>query len=166
MSLQPLPRRYDLPMLIATWFGCGFAPIAPGTAGSLAALIIAIALHVAYGSGRGTFLAMALVLLVPGVWTAGVVAKRLNRTDPSLVVVDEVIGQWITLAGVSTLNWKSWLAAFLLFRILDIWKPAPARQFENLPGGIGIVADDVMSGIYGALAIFLLDRFHLFSYGF
>jgi phosphatidylglycerophosphatase A len=163
MSLRPLPRRtYDLPLLIATWFGCGFAPIAPGTVGSLAALIIAIALHLAYASGRGTFLLMAMVLLIPGIWSAGIIEKRENMTDPHIVVVDEVIGQWVTLAGTSTLNWKSWFAAFLLFRALDVWKPAPARQFESLPGGIGIVADDLMAGIYGALAIFLLDRFHFF----
>ncbi len=79
-----------------------------------------------------------------------------------MVVVDEVMGQWLTLAGATTLNWKSWLAAFALFRIFDIWKPPPARQLEALPGGIGIVADDLMAGLYGALAIFLLDRFQLF----
>jgi phosphatidylglycerophosphatase A len=82
------------------------------------------------------------------------------------VVVDEVIGQWITLAGAATFNWKSWLAAFVLFRLLDMWKPAPARQLESLSGGWGIVADDVMAGLYGALAIFVLDRFHLFTYAF
>jgi len=162
MSLRPLDRGIDPGFLIGTWFGCGFFPIAPGTVGSLAALLIAIALHLYYGAGQGTFLLLAAILLVPGVWAAGVVAKAVNQQDPSIVVVDEVIGQWIALAGAATLNWKSWLAAFLIFRLLDIWKPAPARQFESLPGGIGIVADDVMAGLYGALAIFLLDRFHFF----
>jgi phosphatidylglycerophosphatase A len=162
MSLRPLDRGIDLSYLIGTWFGCGFVPFGPGTVGSLAALLIAIVLHVNSGAGRGTFLVFAALLLIPGVWAAGAVAKRENRVDPHIVVVDEVIGQWITLAGASTLNWKSWLAAFVLFRLLDIWKPPPARQFESLPGGIGIVADDVMAGIYGALAIFLLDRFHFF----
>ena len=148
--------------LIATWFGCGYAPKAPGTAGSLAALLIAIALHWYGGYGRWTLLLLTALLLAPGIWSAGVVAKRTNQPDPQIVVVDEVIGQWITLAGASTLNWKSWLFAFAFFRILDIWKPPPARQFERLPGGVGIVADDVMAGLYGALAIFLLDRLHLF----
>lgn len=162
-SDNPPPKRsYDLVFLIATWFGCGLAPVAPGTVGSLAALVIAIALNVTLGWGRGAFLIMALVLLLPGIWTAGIVARRENIEDPHIVVVDEVIGQWITLAGASTLNWKSWLTAFLFFRLLDVWKPPPARQFEDLPGGIGIVADDVMSAVYGALAIFLLDRFHFF----
>jgi len=162
MSLRPVEKSFDLSFLIATWFGCGFFPFAPGTVGSLAALVIAIALHFNYGSGRLTFLLLAAILLLPGIWAADLVAKRVQRTDPSIVVVDEVIGQWITIAGAATLNWKSWLASFVLFRLLDIWKPAPARQFEKLPGGIGIVADDVMAGVYGALGIFLLDRFHFF----
>jgi phosphatidylglycerophosphatase A len=155
--------------LIATWLGCGYVPVAPGTAGSLAALIIAIALHFSfhYGSGyeRGALIVLAVVLLAPGIWSAGVVARQTNTTDPQIVVVDEVIGQWITLAGAATFNWKSWLAAFVLFRLLDMWKPAPARQLESLSGGWGIVADDVMAGLYGALAIFILDRLHLFTHG-
>jgi phosphatidylglycerophosphatase A len=151
--------------LIATWFGCGYAPVAPGTAGSLAALVIAIALHSYAGSGRWTLLLLAALLLAPGIWSAGVVAKETNKPDPQIVVVDEVIGQWITLAGAATFNWKTYLAAFALFRLLDMWKPAPARQFESFPGGWGIVADDVMAGLYGALAIFVLDHLHLFTYG-
>ena len=151
--------------LIATWFGCGYAPKAPGTAGSLAALLIAIALNWYGGYGRWTLLLLTALLLAPGIWSAGVVAKRTNQPDPQIVVVDEVIGQWITLAGAATFNWKTYLAAFVLFRLLDMWKPAPARQFENFPGGWGIVADDVMAGVYGALAIFVLDHLHLFTYG-
>jgi phosphatidylglycerophosphatase A len=169
-SLSPLPRRNSLAFLIATWFGCGFAPVAPGTAGSLAGLLIAIGLHyyaVYYaGYGRTALLALTAILLAPAIWAAGVVAKQTNQADPQIVVVDEVIGQWITLAGAATFNWKTWLAALALFRFLDVWKPAPARQLERLPGGWGIVADDVMAGLYGALAIFVLDRLHLFSYGF
>jgi phosphatidylglycerophosphatase A len=151
--------------LIATWFGCGYAPKAPGTAGSLAALLIAIALNWYGGYGRWTLLLLTALLLAPGIWSAGVVAKRTNQPDPQIVVVDEVIGQWITLAGAATFTWKTYLAAFVLFRLLDMWKPAPARQFENFPGGWGIVADDVMAGVYGALAIFVLDHLHVFTYG-
>jgi len=163
MSLSPLPRRgVDAAQLIATWFGCGYVPVGPGTAGSLAALLIAMALHHFYGSGRGTFLLLTVILLIPGIWAADVFAKRIGQKDPHVVVVDEVLGQWLTLVGVATLNWKSWVAAFALFRIFDIWKPPPARQFEALPGGIGIVADDLMAGLYGALAIFLLDWLQLF----
>ena len=80
-------------------------------------------------------------------------AKTSGRKDPGHIVVDEVVGQWITLAAAGTLNWKTRSAAFLLFRLFDIWKPAPARQFEALPGGTGIMADDVMAGIYGAVSL-------------
>lgn len=154
--------RGEISYAIATWFGCGFSPYAPGTAGSLAALIIAIVLHGWFDSNRGTLLILSGVLLIPGIWAAGDVATREGIKDPGLVVVDEVIGQWITLAGTAVFNWKSYLAAFILFRALDVWKPPPVRQLEYLPSGTGIVADDVMAGIYGALAIFLLDRFQLF----
>jgi phosphatidylglycerophosphatase A len=167
--MSPKPqrtRRTSIPYLIGTWFGCGFSPVASGTVGSLAALVIAIVLNIYAGSGRGTFLLLAAILLFPGIWAADVVARSENIIDPHIVVVDEVIGQWITLAGAATLNWETWLAAFLFFRLFDIWKPPPVRQLEHLPGGWGIVADDVMAGVYGALAIVLLDRFHIFSYGF
>ncbi len=77
------------------------------------------------------------------------------------MVVDEVVGQWLTLAGARTLNWKSYLAAFLLFRLFDIWKPPPVRQLEALPGGVGIVADDLMAGLYAALVLFAAGCFNL-----
>jgi phosphatidylglycerophosphatase A len=169
MTPSPLPGRSTGAFLIATWFGCGYAPVAPGTAGSLAALVVAIALHYIFGYDggleRGTMLLLTAILFAPGIWSASVVARETNKPDPQIVVVDEVIGQWITLAGAATFNWKTWLAAFALFRVLDMWKPAPARQLERLHGGWGIVADDVMAGLYGALGIFVLDRLHLFSYG-
>ena len=148
--------------LLATCFGAGLVPIAPGTAGSLAGLFIAIALNYTLHTGRITLLILSAILLLPAIWSAGVVAKQENKKDPGIVVIDEVIGQWITLAGATTLNWKSCLAAFILFRAFDIWKPPPARQLESLPSGTGIIADDVMAGIYGALGIVLLDRLSVF----
>jgi phosphatidylglycerophosphatase A len=147
---------------IATWFGCGYFPIAPGTVGSAAAIVIAFAIEWQWGWRPIWFLAPAMALLGPGVWAADVTAKLVQRKDPGLVVVDEVIGQWVTLAGVTTLNWKSWAAAFFLFRLLDIWKPFPARRLEDWPGGAGIVADDVMVGIYGALVLFIAGCFNLY----
>jgi hypothetical protein len=82
--------------------------------------------------------------------------------DPQFVVVDEVVGQWLALAGARALNWKAWLAAFVLFRLFDIWKPFPVRQLESLPGGVGIVADDLMAGVYAALVLFLAGWFNLY----
>jgi phosphatidylglycerophosphatase A len=142
---------------LGTFFGCGFSPVAPGTVGSLAAILIAIPID-----NRATILLLSIALLVPAIWAAGKVALYESRKDPQIVVIDEVLGQWITLAGASTLNWKSFLAALLFFRLFDIWKPWPVRQLEGLSGGIGIVADDLMAGLYGALAIFVLDRFRFF----
>jgi phosphatidylglycerophosphatase A len=150
-------QRQPLPYALATFFGCGYSPIAPGTAGSLAAILIALALH-----SRAMLLLLSALLLLPAIWSAGKVAQQESRKDPQIVVIDEVLGQWITLAGTATLNWKSFLAAFILFRLLDIWKPPPVRQLEALSGGFGIVADDLMAGLYGALAIFVLDRFRFF----
>lgn len=147
---------------IATWFGCGLIPIAPGTAASAAAVLIAFALHARLGWPPYWFAILAAALLIPGIWAAGAVARRTGQEDPSLVVVDEVIGQWITIAGAAALNSKSWIAAFVLFRVFDVWKPPPVRQLEHLPGGTGIVADDVMAGIYGAVVIFIVGSFHLY----
>jgi phosphatidylglycerophosphatase A len=146
---------------LATWFGCGYAPLAPGTAGSAGALALAILLAYA-GWKPWHFGALALALLPAGVWAAGRLARRLREKDPGAVVIDEVIGQWISIAGATALNWKAWLAAFLLFRALDIWKPWPARRLENLPGGYGIVADDVAAGIYAALVLFAAGCFNLY----
>lgn len=149
-------------MPIATWFGCGYSPVAPGTAGSLGALLIAMFLAKYHGWRPSYFAALAAATLAPGIWAAGIAARHLGKKDPSQVVVDEVVGQWATLAGATSLNWKSWLGAFILFRLLDIWKPAPARQAEALPGGIGIMADDVVAGVYGALVLFAAGCFNLY----
>jgi phosphatidylglycerophosphatase A len=155
-------RRWSPSALLATWFGCGYSPKAPGTAGSLAAVAIAVALHRYLGFSAWHFAAMAAVLLLPAVWAAGAVARATGIEDPQFVVVDEVIGQWTALAGAARLNWVAFLAAFALFRLFDIWKPAPVRQLESLPGGWGINLDDVMAGIYGALVLWAAARFNLY----
>jgi phosphatidylglycerophosphatase A len=149
-----------LARVISTWFGCGYAPVAPGTVGSAAAILIAWALR-NYATPV-EFGLLGLMLAIPGIWAAGVTARELKVKDPGLVVVDEVVGQWITLAGATAVNWHSWLLAFALFRIFDIWKPPPVRQLERLPGGIGIVADDAMAGIYSAVLLFAAGQFHLY----
>jgi phosphatidylglycerophosphatase A len=149
-------------LAVATWFGCGYAPVAPGTAGSLGALAIAIALGERAGWRPWRFAVLAAAFTAPAVWSAGVTARLAGRKDPGLVVVDEVVGQWVSLAGATALNWKSYLGAFVLFRLFDIWKPAPVRQLEALPGGAGIVADDLMAGVYAALVLFLAGCFNLY----
>lgn len=153
--------RLRLARLIATWFGCGLAPRAPGTAGSAAAILIAIPLAAWAGFHGWDFALLAAYLSGPAIWAAGVTAEALGVRDPHCVVVDEVIGQWISLAGARTLNWKSYLLAFALFRLFDIWKPPPVRQLEALPGGWGINADDAMAGIYAALLLWAASRWGL-----
>jgi len=151
--------RIRLANALSTWFGCGLAPRAPGTAGSAAAILIAVVLHAYAGLTGPQFGLLAALLFLPAVWAAGVTEEVLKAKDPSCVVVDEVIGQWIALAGARTLDWKSYLAAFALFRLFDIWKPPPVRQLEALPGGWGINADDAMAGVYAAVVLFAAGWF-------
>lgn len=140
---------------LATWFGCGYWPWGPGTVGSLAALVIAIFLHEFFSSGRFTLLAMCVILAAPAVWASTRAARLMNDPDPGGVVVDEVLGQWVALLGAAVLVWKSFVAAFVLFRIFDIWKPWPVHSLEKLPEGAGIVADDVAAGLYAALILYI-----------
>jgi phosphatidylglycerophosphatase A len=148
-------------LAIATWFGCGRAPVAPGTAGSAAAVAIAVLLGDAAGFAPWHFLLLAALLFAPAVWASGAAAAGAGIEDPGFVVVDEVVGQWVALAGARSLNWKTYLAAFVLFRLFDIWKPYPVRRLEALPGGLGIVADDAAAGVYAALALLLAGCFNL-----
>ena len=154
--------RLTLARVISTWFYAGYAPVAPGTAGSLAAIGIAMVLRYFFGVAPWHYALLAGLLFYPAVAASTVTAREAGLKDPQFVVVDEVIGQWISLAGATTLSWKSFLAAFLLFRLFDIWKPAPVRQLERLPGGLGINADDAMAGVYAALVLRLAGWFNLY----
>lgn len=152
------PGWFDPSWLLATWFGCGLFPKGPGTAGSIGALLVAVPL-VALGVRPWGFLALSLLLLYPAIIAASSVAVRCGTKDPQIVVVDEVLGQWITLAGATALNWKSFLIALALFRLFDIFKPPPIRRLERIPGGAGIVFDDVLAGVYGAIVLAAAGRF-------
>lgn len=158
----PSTPTVQLATLIATWFGLGFSPFAPGTFGALGALAPAFALVHYFNWPPYAFALLALVLTPPGIWASTITANARQKKDPGLVVVDEVLGQWLTLAGATTFNAKSWLAAFILFRLFDIWKPWPVRRFESLPDGTGIVADDLMAGVYGALVLYALGWSNLY----
>jgi len=121
-----------------------------------------LALHQYAGLAPWHFALLAALAFVPAVWASGETARVRNLKDPGIVVIDEVVGQWLSLAGATALNWKSWLGAFLLFRAFDIWKPPPVRGFEGLPGGLGICADDAMAGVYAALVLFAAGCFNLY----
>ncbi|MCL2725280.1 MAG: phosphatidylglycerophosphatase A [Polyangiaceae bacterium] len=140
--------------VLGIWFGCGLSPVAPGTVGSLGALPLYFAVR-AYGP-LGV-LGAAIITGVVGIWAADVVAKQANTKDPQIVVIDEVCGVLITLAAAPP-NLAGAATAFALFRLFDMSKPFPARHAERLKGGLGIVLDDVVAGIQGALVVLLLRR--------
>lgn len=139
--------------LVATWFGCGKWPWGPGTAGSIGGLIAAWALVWLWAWQPWHFAVLAALMTPVGIWASTVTARSTGVEDPQTVVVDEVLGQWVTLAAVPVFEWKWVLAAFVLFRLFDITKPWPVRRFEALPEGTGIVADDLAAGVYGALVL-------------
>jgi len=145
--------------LFATVGGCGYSPFAPGTLGSLVAILIAWPLS-RIGFGRIHFLILSLALLYPAIRAASIVATESKRKDPQFVVIDEVLGQWFTLAGALRFDLLTLALAFALFRLFDIWKPPPTRLIEQIPGGAGIILDDMMAGAYGALVLFLMGWFN------
>jgi phosphatidylglycerophosphatase A len=146
----------------ATWFGCGLVPKAPGTAGAVGALIVAWPLAFHHGWQPLWFGALALAILWPAIQSATAVSIGMGRKDPQIVVVDEVVGQWLTLAGATRLTPLSFLFALILFRAFDIWKPPPIRRIEQLPAGTGIVLDDALAGIYGAVILYVLGRLNIY----
>lgn len=138
--------------VLATWFGCGLVPLAPGTAGTLGAIPLYLAIR---SAGPLVVLLVAAALAVVGVWAADQVIARTGQTDPQIVVIDEVVGVLVTLAA-STPTWTSIVLGFVLFRIFDQLKPWPARALESLHGGYGVVMDDVAAGVWGAAVLMII----------
>jgi phosphatidylglycerophosphatase A len=166
-------RKPRASLAIATAFGLGYLPKAPGTFGSLLSVALMAAwwsplvpyrsldLYIAghyFVVAQGAALTL-FILLVSGVGVvvASRVATYVGNKDPQIVVIDEVSGQLISYLGIGAAvpNWKYLLLGFILFRVFDIWKPFPARQAESLPGGLGIMADDWIAGIYAALGLWI-----------
>jgi phosphatidylglycerophosphatase A len=144
---------------IASGFGSGLSPVAPGTAGSLAALLPWLALRELPWPAYFAVLALAFAL---GVWACGRVVRVLRIDDPGVAVWDEFVGQWIALAPLLWLHSKWWwiAAGFILFRLFDIVKPWPVSWADRrLDGGLGVMLDDVLAGIYAAIALVLVMHF-------
>jgi phosphatidylglycerophosphatase A len=141
------PRR--LIIALATWGGAGFLPAMPGTWGTLAALPLwYILAHLGpWGYGLGVAGLLAL-----GLWAAGPAQDYLGGHDHPAIVIDEVAGLLITLAGMPV-SWQAAVAGFLLFRVLDILKPPPIRWFGTGAGGLEVVADDVAAGVIARLVL-------------
>ncbi len=127
---------------IATVGGIGYIPYVPGTAASVVGLGIAWILS---GSPFQQ-VAGCIVAIVLALWSAGPVARAMGKTDPHQIVIDEVAGMMVG-AALLPVQWKIYLAAFILFRLLDVLKPFPLRQLEKLPGSWGILLDDLAAGV-------------------
>jgi phosphatidylglycerophosphatase A len=140
---------------LATCFGIGWIPIAPGTFASAAALPCGWLLvllgwkAVLIGAGLATAL---------GIWACGAHARKVHRYDPSECVLDEVAGQWFTLIPIALTgrgsDWRPYAMAFLLFRLFDVLKPWPISAAERLPGGFGVMMDDLLAGFAAAVLLY------------
>lgn len=177
-SSSPAQRPPRLALLIATGFGLGYVPRAPGTAASLIATLLAgftgiylvifwlepvgffvrksiSVFGVFFYMDRMSFFAVAAVIAAVGVWASSRATRYFVAADPQKVVIDEISGQMLTFVA-SRFDWQYLVAGFILFRVFDIWKPWPVRAAERLPGGWGIMADDWLAGIYAALCLWAL----------
>ncbi|MBI1754446.1 MAG: phosphatidylglycerophosphatase A [Acidobacteria bacterium] len=169
-STSPAPR---LAWWIATGFGSGYLKPAPGTWGSLAGLLVWLGLALALTRTPWVFapwilLAAPLLLALVAVWASHRVVQETGQKDPSFIVADEWAGVWfaltpllftVTVQPQPAMLWAARLVApFMLFRLFDIWKPGVVDRAQALPGGWGVVLDDVLAGILAALIVWPLDR--------
>jgi phosphatidylglycerophosphatase A len=149
---RPIPNPKSpipvLPLALATVLGIGYAPVAPGTFGSLAGL----ALWWILPATNAVHAVAIVVLFIAGSWSGNIAEDYYRRTDPGEVVIDEVMGMLITLF-MNPVGWRGAIAAFLLFRLFDVVKPYPANRLEKLHGGVGVMADDGMAAVYANLAL-------------
>ena len=140
--------------LIATWFGAGLLPKAPGTWGALAALPFAVAFK--YWSSTEAFIFVTITVFLIGVWACEAYIQHLQQDDPSSAVIDEVAAQWMVLWFLP-LNLWDYILAFLLFRGFDIMKPWPVSWLDrHVKGGFGTMIDDVVAAIYALLVLIAL----------
>lgn len=156
-----------LARLIGTVCFVGYMKPAPGTWGSIAALPIGFVIYQV--GGFWLFCIAIIVAFFKGWWATAQMTKGLENHDPSEVVVDEVVGQWIAIAPVFfaatrldidvTLLWPGWLAAFLLFRAFDIFKPWLVGWADRRDDALGVMLDDVIAGIFAAILVLILAAF-------
>ena len=141
--------RQRLAFVFATGCGSGYSPLAPGTAGSAVGLLFVWAMSTLSLVGQ---IAAVIVVTVLSILAADIVATSLGLKDPGIIVADEIAGMMVTMVAIP-LTPTSIVLGFILFRVMDVVKPPPARQFERLKGGLGVVADDLMAGVYAHLAL-------------
>jgi len=139
-------------VFVATVGYIGYAPVAPGTFGSAAGLALFFLLRLTGVPWIEPVVIVALFAL--GSWAGNVAERYFGGIDPGPVVIDEVLGMLVTLMFVPV-SWAGALVGFLVFRVLDVVKPWPARQMESLHGGLGVMADDAMAAVYGNVLMWL-----------
>ena len=133
---------------MASVFGAGYAPVASGTVGSL---VTAVAIWLLPVTPFRIAVALVAVTLL-GIWAGGRVERVLGRKDPGLIVIDEVAGMLLSVLGLPR-SLPVLISAFLLFRLFDIWKPFPARESQALTGGMGVMVDDLIAGLYALVLV-------------
>ncbi|HEY6722690.1 MAG TPA: phosphatidylglycerophosphatase A [Polyangiaceae bacterium] len=151
-----MPEQDRTSRLIATWFGCGNSPVAPGTVGALGTLPLHFALK---ALGPYAYFVGAVAAVAAGVWASQRTADALGEKDPQRVVIDEVAGTLIAMGLCQGRSLKAQLLALALFRVLDIVKPGVIDKAQHLkPPGVGIMADDVLAGIVAGVLARLISR--------
>lgn len=141
---------------VATVLGVGYLPLAPGTWGSLSAVLLLLVIYQFSGAYQLAVHLILTIILFPLAWfTSGAVSRESQDEDPNFVVIDELFGQFLCLLWVPFSPFY-WILGFALFRCFDIFKPFPAKQCERLPGGLGIVMDDLVAGLYAGLILWLV----------
>lgn len=165
----------NLALALASCAGVGYAPFVPATVGSLFGVFLFASLYGASAtlaawlpekfarfpyfeiSGFSVILIFLSIFFFAGLWSAARIERQTDQKDPGIVVIDEVAGQFVTfLIAFEYFGWPAAAGGFFLFRFFDIWKPFPTRHLEKLPSGLGIMADDVMAGIYAGTSLLLL----------
>jgi len=146
---------------LATGMGAGFVPIAPGTVGALEGVALYIAFYSLHLQQASSLIALAIInvaLFGVGVWASNETCAMTRVKDPRLIVIDEVSGQLIALTPLvllPSISIRAVVIGFLLFRLFDIYKPYPIRKLERLKGGLGVMADDALAGVYAAVTLWL-----------
>jgi phosphatidylglycerophosphatase A len=159
-----------LALFAASGFGSGFIPFAPGTFGSLVGLLIAYGLITVFGSNapllQNSLIITSVLLAALGIWSGSRAEKILARKDASQIVIDEVCGQLVSFVFIAPylvrpgLPWGWWLVmGFALFRIFDIFKPYPIGELQHFKGGLGVMMDDILAGIYAAVILSVVIYF-------
>lgn len=140
--------------LIATFFYVGYFPYAPGTLGTLAAVPL---YYIVSGLPYYLYIAFTVLFIALSVWSAGIAEWIYQEKDPGYIVADEVSGYLVTMTLVP-LTLTNVVIGFFLFRLFDIVKPPPSRQAERLKGGLGVVMDDVVAGVYANILLQIISR--------